>query len=499
MTTFLQSLFAGTSQLTGPQGRRSRERLLCLPYWVLGSLLLWQAGCAETAPPPAPEKAEVVATSPVRLSLTEWDEYVGRLEPMEFVEVRARVSGYLDSTNFKEGQIVKKGDLLCVIDPRPFEAEVRRAESEVSRTKSQVEQTRASVVQAAAEVQVAQARFDLARKQLERSRALVQQNAVSKDDYDIRESEVSQSEANLKAAEARLELTRTQVTSAQALVATAEASLSVAELNLQYTQVTSPITGRVSSRHVTEGNLISGGAAESTLITTIVSLDPIYCTFDADEQAYLKYVRLAQEGKLGSSRDVKHPVYIGLADEGQEFPHLGHMDFVDNRLDQGTGTMRCRAILSNSDLSLTPGLFARLRLPGSAQYEAILIPDLTVGTDQSEKFVYVVDEESSIRRQVVKLGPLIRGLRIVREGLDGSENVVLRGLQRVRPGDVVVATHEETPVKDDGLPLDSHPVPREKWLSRLPVQTAVDSQPVSSSSGISGAGPVHSAPAKPSK
>lgn len=470
MTRTIQERPNAVGNLPDPQGFSACQSLCSFPCRVLGVLALLLSGCAQPSAPPAPKPPEIVATDPVKLSLVEWDEYVGRLEPIEFVEVRARVSGYLYSTNFKEGQIVKQGDLLCVIDPRPFEAEVQRAKSEVTRATSQVGQANASVVQAAAEVQVAQARYDLAVKQMERSRALVQQNAVSKDDYDIRESEVSQSEANLKAAQARLELARTQVLSAKAVVGTAEASLFVAELNLQYTQVKAPITGRVSSRLVTEGNLISGGAAESTLITTIVSLDPIYCTFDADEQAYLKYVRLAREGKLESSREAKHPVYVGLADEPGKFPHQGHMDFVDNRLDQETGTMRSRAILPNPDLSLTPGLFARLRLPGSEQYDAVLIPDLTVGTDQSEKFVYVVQEDNSIRRQVVVLGPLIRGLRVVREGLDGSEKIVLRGLQRVRPGDSVVATFEETKVRDDGLPLESQPVPQEKWLKRQSVR-----------------------------
>lgn len=458
----------------GPGFKLIMARRLMLYFLTVGSFVFLLSSCAHEEAPPAPVTIEVGSTSPVKLALVEWDEYVGRLDPIEFVEIRARVSGYLDSTNFQEGQIVQKGDLLCVIDPRPFEAEVRRAHSDIRHANSQVKQANAAVGQAEAEVQVAQARYALAIKQLERSQKLVQQNAVSQDDFDIRESEVSQSAANLRSAEARLELARTQVISAQTMVGTAETTLAVAELNLEYTQVKAPITGRVSSRHVTEGNLISGGAAGSTLITTIVSLDPIHCYFDADEQAYLKYDRLAREGKLQSSREAKHPVYLGLADEPNEFPHPGHMDFVDNRLDQETGTMRCRAILANSDLALTPGSFARIRLPGSQQYEAVLIPDLAIGTDQSEKFVFVIDEDNTIRRQVVKLGPLVRGLRIIRNGLDGSEKIVLRGLQRVRPGDVVVATHEVTPVIDDGIPLDSRPVPKEKWLSREPHQVSAD-------------------------
>lgn len=428
--------------------------------------LLLAAGCSQPPAPPAPPAVEVVSASPVKLSIVEWDEYVGRLDPIDFVEVRARVSGYLDSTNFEEGQIVKRGDLLCVIDPRPFEAEVRRSQAEVNRAQSLVRQAKATVGQVEAEIQEAQAKLDLANKQHERSRRLAQQNALPQDQFDVTEAEVSKTEANLRAVQARLTLSNTQVASAESDVASAQAALAIAELNLEYTQVKAPITGRVSSRHVTEGNLISGGQSQSTLITTIVSLDPIHCHFDADENSYLKYERLAKEGKLGSSRDVKHPVYVGLGDEPNASPHPGHMDFVDNRLDPETGTMRCRAILANPDLSLTPGLFTRVRLPGSGRHESILIPDFTVSTDQSEKYVFVVEADGKVRRQVIELGPIVQGLRVIRKGLDGSEKIVLRGQQRVRPGITVVSKDEAIEPVQDGLPTDSEPVPKDKWLSR---------------------------------
>jgi RND family efflux transporter MFP subunit len=433
-------------------------------------LALLLAGCAQPAPPPPPAATEVFVAKPLVTPVVEWDEYVGRLEPIDFVEVRARVSGYLDSTNFVEGQIVREGDLLCVIDPRPFEAEVRKAESDVTRAESQVKQAKATVLQVEAEVLEAQAKLDLAKKQLVRSSRLVQQNALSQDEFDVRESDVNQQDANVKAVQARLELSRTSTLSADAEVGAANSSLAIARLNLEYTRIKSPITGRVSSRHVTEGNLISGGAAQSTLITTIVSLNPIHCNFDADESSYLKYMRLAQEGKLGSSREVKHPVYVGLGDEGDQFPRQGHMDFVDNRLDPDTGTMRCRAILANADLSLTPGLFTRVRLPGSGRHDAVLIPDSAIGTDQSDKFVLYVDENSTVARKVVQLGPIIRGLRVVRKGLDGNEQLIVSGIQRVRPDPLVkvVATPAKEPIKllDDGLPTESQPVPKEQWLSR---------------------------------
>jgi membrane fusion protein, multidrug efflux system len=217
---------------------------------------------------------------------------------------------------------------------------------------------------------------------------------------------------------------------------------------------------------------------QSTLLTTIVSLDPIHAYFDADERAYLKYTRLAQQGKRASSRDAKNPVYVALADEKTGFPHKGHMDFVDNRMDPNTGTMRGRAIFANADLSLTPGLFARLRLPGSGKYEAVLAPDSAIANDQSEKFVFVVDANNKVRRQAVEIGPTSNGLRIIRKGLNGSERIVLRGLQRLRSGIDVVPTAEKLLVKSDNqLPDNYEPVSKEASISIHP-ETPVGGQSV---------------------
>ncbi len=441
-----------------------------LPTLALICGILTLAGCENPASNGATSgeivAIPVVSSEPIQTEIVEWDEFVGRLEPTDFVEIRARVSGYLHSTNFEEGQIVQKGDLLCVIDPRPFEVEVQRAHSEIRRATSQGKQAAATVAQTEAEVAESEERHALSIKQLARSRSLAQQNAISQDEYDVRDSEVRQSEANLRAVKARLQLAQTAVVSAEAQINSAKTSLAAAELNLEYTQVKAPITGRVSSRHVTEGNLISGGQAGSTLITTIVSLDPIYCTFDADELSFLKYERLSKEGKLGNSRTVRHPVFIGLANEPNEFPHGGYLDFVDNRLDMGTGTMRLRAILQNSDNALTPGLFTRVRIPGSGRYEATLIPDFAVGTDQSEKFILVINGENKVERRVVSLGPLYRGLRIIHEGLKSGEKFVLRGIQRVRPGSLVDATHEAISLNNERLPTHADPVTDEKKISR---------------------------------
>jgi RND family efflux transporter MFP subunit len=442
--------------------------VLCRHRYILIATLLGISlpGCTRQTASPRAVPAEVVAANPLRAPIIEWDEYVGRLDAIEFVEVRARVSGYLDSIHFKEGQIVRENDLLCVIDPRPFVVEVNRTDADVAASHSQVVQAKATVVQVESEVKVAEARFDLAGKQYDRFKRLLAQKVATQDEYDVQESEVTQSRANLEAVRAKLGVSQSTALAADATEDVSKALRAIARLNLDYTEVHAPIAGRISSRLVTEGNLISGGTAQSTIITTIVSLDPIHCTFDADEQSFLKYVRLSREGKRQSSRVAKTPVFVGLADEANTFPHHGHMDFVDNRMDLETGTMRGRAILPNPDMTLTPGLFTRLRFPGSARYEAVLIPDLAVGTDQSEKFVFVIESDNTARRQLVEPGPMVRGLRVIRKGLDGTERIVVRGLQRVRPGEAVTATIETIALVDDGLPDDAEPVPEDQWLSR---------------------------------
>jgi len=235
------------------------------------------------------------------------------------------------------------------------------------------------------------------------------------------------------------------VRQAEASVEEAEAAVDAARLDVEFTHVSAPVSGRVGRKLVTEGNLINGGVGtQGTLLTTIVSLDPIYAYFEADEGSLLKYDRLARTGQRPSSRDYKNPVHVALADE-EGFPHDGVMDFVDNQVDRGTGTIVGRALLPNPDLSLIPGLFARLRLPGSGQYRAILVPDEAIGSDQSQKFVYLVDGESKAQYRTVKIGPLVDGLRVVREGVGPEDRVVVAGLQRVRPGLKVDAQEDPMP------------------------------------------------------
>lgn len=356
---------------------------------------LLAAGCRPAPVPMEMPPPEVSVAHPLQREVIEWDEYTGRLHAIDEVEVRARVSGYLESIHFTEGTIVEKGDLLFVIDPRPFEAVLRAAKAELSR---------------------AQARLDLAKNDLKRAETLLADKAISTEDYDTRSKTVQQNTAEVEAARAAIES---------------------AELDVEFTHIRAPIRGRTSRHNVTEGNLISGGLSSSTLLTTIVSLDPIHCYFDVSERAMLKYTRLSLSGERTSSRTAANPVFISLADE-DGFIHEGRMNFVDNQIDPNTGTLRGRAIFPNPDDLLLPGLFVRLRLIGSGRYDAIQIPDAAIATDQSRKFVYVVDESNTISMKEVKPGRIIDGLRVIEEGLTVDDTIVVAGLQRARPGAVVV-------------------------------------------------------------
>ena len=360
------------------------------------ALTIVTPGC-DAPPPMTMPPPEVDILQPVAREVLDWDEYTARLEAVDSVEIRPRVSGYMQSIRFQDGAMVKKGDLLFVIDPRPYEASLRRAEADVA---------------------AAQARLSLAQKNLARSADLVRTHAISEEEADIRTSAVRQAEAAVKQAEAAVEAAR---------------------LDRDYTELRAPISGRIGRRLVTEGNLVSGGVgSQGTPLTTIVSLDPLYAYFEADERAYLKYMHLAESGERPTSREFKHPVWIGLADE-VGFPREGVMDFVDNQLDRGTGTMVARALIPNPDLILAPGLFARLRLPGSGQYGAVVIPDEAVGIDQSRRFVWVIDNENKAEQRFIQTGPLLDGARVVREGLTANDWVVVAGTQRVQPGAAVSA------------------------------------------------------------
>jgi multidrug efflux system membrane fusion protein len=343
-------------------------------------------GSAQSPPPPQVSVAQVLEKR-----VKDWDEFTGRLQAVETVEIRPRVSGYIDKVAFTEGTQVKRGDLLFVIDPRPYQAEYDRAAADVKRYKTALE---------------------LARIELVRVQRLKDSGAVSEEELDERKSTVAQAEAN---------------------VAGAEAALEAASLNMNFTRVTSPIAGRVSRAEVTRGNLVTGGSNGGTLLSSVVSMDPMYLYFDADEQSYLRYTQMARSGASPSSNDAQNPVQVGLANE-EGFPHPGALDFVDNQLNPQTGTIRARAVLPNRNGQFTPGLFARVQLLVSGEYSAILIEDRAVNTDQNQKYVLLLGANNQIEYRKVKLGRVIEGLRIVREGLKSGDVIVVNGAQRAHPG-----------------------------------------------------------------
>jgi RND family efflux transporter MFP subunit len=359
-------------------------------------LLLVGAGlsaCGETphqpaaaAPPP------VTVAQPAKRTVTDWDEFTGRFEAIEEVQIRPRVGGYVTNVEFKDGDMVHAGDLLYVIDSRPFEAVAAQADGQLAD---------------------ARAKTELAKRELDRGLNLVQTSAVSEQVVDQR---------------------RQALQAAHAAEIIAEGALKAAQLNVEFTHVTAPITGRVSRHLVSVGNLVQGSdTGTSTLLTTIVSVDPIYIYFDVDEATYLRNNKLWFEGKRPSSRDTANPVQVALSGETKP-SHDGHMDFLDNRLDESTGTLRSRAVIGNHDLSILPGQFGRVRLIGSSPYETLLIPDTAIATDQSRKIVFVVKDDNTVEARAVVLGPLDEGLRVIREGLKAEDHVVVDGLQRVRVG-----------------------------------------------------------------
>jgi multidrug efflux system membrane fusion protein len=363
----------------------------------VGTLMLLLAAACGKKDPPVPPPSAVTVADVLEQEINEWDEFTGRIEAVDAVEIRPRVSGYIERVAFAEGKEVKKGDVLFVIDPRPYEAELARATAELQRAR-----TRAA----------------LAGKEVERAERLVAVQAISREEFDTRTSAEAESKAS---------------------IAAAEAAVATARLNTEWTRVRSPISGRVSRAEITEGNLVQAGPPDATLLTTVVSLDPVYVYFEGDEQTYLHYGELARAGGRPSSRDFRNPIQLGLANE-QGFPHTGYVDFVDNQLNPETGTIRARGVFSNKDRVFTPGLFARLKLIGSARYRAVLVLDRAIGTDQDKKFVLALKPDSTIDYRPVRVGRLVDGMRIVTSGLKGGERIVINGLQRVRPGMKVAPT-----------------------------------------------------------
>lgn len=436
--------------------------------------VLFAAGCQDAAPEAtAPPPPQVDVAQPINREIVLWHKYTGRMAAVESVDVRARVSGYLSSIHFVEGQRVEEGDLLFVIDPRPFEAALASEEAQLRRAKAELEAAQARTAQSVAEKEQAVARQTLAQQRRDRVKRLLEREAITQDEFEEAVSQYTQAVADVEAANAAIAAAEAAVETARASIAVNETEVENAKLQLSYTEIRAPITGRISNRRITEGNLVDGGNENADALTTIVRLDPIHCYFDAHEREVLAYMRLIQAGQQESSREgeYRNPVFMKLVDE-TGYPHAGHIDFVDNRIDPNTGTLRVRAIFPNPNNFLTPGMFAEVRLPGSIPHEAVLIPDIAVGTDQSETYVYVVNGAKKIERRDIELGPLRHGLRIVEAGLDGSENLVMSGLQTIRPGVEVnpVDTKVELEMEED-LPDTFRPVPRAEWLTLMPKPT----------------------------
>lgn len=367
---------------------RSKLPLLLATALVLVSCGKKEAGAAGGGPGGPGGPPSVTVATPMVKRIVDWDEYSGRFEPVDSVEVRPRVSGYIQKIAFRDGQFARKGQLLFVIDPRPFQAVLAQATAEEARAKAAA--TVAGTVFA-------------------RTKTLLDAKAVSQEEYETARSTVQQ---------------------AQAAVASAAATTQAKRLDVDFTRVTAPASGRLSDRRLSVGNYVTNG---TTVMTTIVSLDPIYFGFTGSEALYLKYQRANRAGTRPSSRVAPNPVDIKLGDE-TDYNWHGRMDFVDNALDQGSGTIRGRAVVRNPSGILTPGMFGRMRLLGSGSYSGLLIPEDAVVTDQTRKTVLVVGADNVATPHVVELGPLVDGLRVVRSGLQPADRVIIGGVQRARPG-----------------------------------------------------------------
>lgn len=379
-----------------------------LPF-VAAALLAPLGGCGEAgkaaAPPPAPPQVKVA--TPLVQKLIEWDEFTGRFEAVERVEVRPRVTGYLQAIHFKDGQLVKEGDLLFTIDKRPFEAEANRARSLLARAK---------------------ARQNLARAEVGRAQSLLTRGNIAESSYDQRIAE-----QDLAAAD----------------IAAADAAIRIADLDVEFAEVKAPISGRVSDARVDIGNLVSGGS-DPTLLTTIVALDPIQFLFDMSEADFLGYERAIARGDLKPTRDGVE-ISVRLPDEA-DWPHEGTIDFVDNAIDPGTGTIRVRALLPNPKGLLVPGQFARLRLPGSSLYDAVLVPEAAIVSDQSRKVLLTVDKDDVVRPKLVRVGPHELGLRIIRSGIEPTDRIVVEGVLRARADQKVTPVAATVAPWPDGRP-----------------------------------------------
>lgn len=379
----------------------------CIPAAFLALLILVTA-CGNSNRQPEPPPPSVIVSNPLISEVPVWDEYVGRFRAIDRVDVRARVSGYLEEINFEDGEFVDEGDVLFVIDQDPFKVVLDRAE---------------------ADLLSAETRLELAEKEFSRIEGLRETGAVSQEQYDRRFQELLTARAGL---------------------ASAEASVNAARLDLEFTVIKAPVAGKISENFVSKGNLVSGGTSSATLLTRIVSLDPIYFSFEANESNLLSYIR-RDLGTTGSSVKLTdpQPIFVKLLDE-EEYLHEGELNFIDNAFDTGTGTLTGRATFENDDLLLIPGMFGRARISAGENGEKMLIPDKSIGSDQSKKYVLVLNDSTQVVRRFVTTGPLYRHLRIITEGIKRDDKVVIEGISKVRDGQKVNPSEGQITLNEEG-------------------------------------------------
>lgn len=377
------------------------KKYTMLPVVVAGLVVLASACTSSSSQPQSPPPPTVSVSAPLEEAVTQYDEFTGRFRAVERVEVRARVDGYLEEIRFTDGELVEKGDVLFVVDQRPY---------------------RIALEQAQAELESAKTRLQLSEKELQRAKNLLSTGAVSQELIDRRNQEYL---------------------SAKAAVSSAQAAVHSAELNMEFTEIKAPVSGKISENFVSIGNLVSGGLSSATLLTTIVSFDPIYFTFEASEDKLIKYQKESSLRGDGSAIGNGNRTVMAKLLGEKEFFHNGELDFIDNEIDQSTGTILVRAVFANKDLLFTPGMFAKARFSGAGQHREILIPDEVIGSDQANRYVLVVDDSSKVSRKFIKIGALHNNMRIIEEGLSKTDQVIINGIGKVSPGQEVIINQDE--------------------------------------------------------